>query len=56
MILPIDITFSHYRSQKTILILQLINRSCPGNSHIKKIKDYVKEKFHQTALNHLKNK
>ena len=56
MILPIDINFSHYRSQKAILILQLINRSCPGNSHIKKIKGYVNEKFHQKALNRLKTK
>ena len=32
------------------------NRISPSNSHIKKIQDYINETFHETALDHLKNK
>ena len=34
--------------------IAISSRSSPINSHIKKIENYINEKFHQTALDNLK--
>ena len=53
---PIDITFSPLSQSKNNSDVTISNRSSPSNSHIKKTEDYINEKFHQTALDYLKNK
>ena len=51
---PIDITFSPPSQSKNNSDLAITNRSSRSNSHIKRIENYINEKFHQTALDHLK--
>ena len=52
--MPIDITFSPQSRSKNNSDVAISNRSSPSNSHIKKIEDYINEKFHQTDLDWLK--
>ena len=51
---PIYITLSPSSQSKNNSNVATSNRSSPCNSHIKKIQDYVNEKFHQAALDYLK--
>ena len=53
---PTDITFSPPSQSKNKSDVAISNRSSPSNSHIKKIEDYINKTFHQTVLDHLKNK
>ena len=52
--MPIDITFRPPSQSKSNSDVAVSNMSSTSNSHIKKIEDYINEKFLQTALDHLK--
>ena len=53
--MPIDITFNPpSQSKNNCDESPPSNKSSPRNSYIKKIEDYINEKFNQTALEHLK--